>query len=218
MRPEPLTATPTVRGVRVFPRVGSGLLGATLVALAVSGCTVNGPDPVPSDPSQASASEVAGPKRPRDLELVAKPEAQLCALLTPDQQTQLDVARPRPTHKDGTNDYPGCAWMGPPGVRTGIDVSVMAVPMSLKDFKDQKLGAGFPETAGSYAVAGGFPVEQAQNGDGNEKFGCSAAVDVAEGQTMWVFTGTLMPGAVSNQQMCDQAKRAAEFAVTTLQG
>lgn len=43
------------------------------------------------------------------------------------------------------------------------------------------------------------------------------AVDVAEGQTLWAGAATLVPGTVSNQQMCGQAKQVAEFAVATLQ-
>lgn len=196
-------------------RVVCGLLGATLATLVVSGCTVNGPDPV-SPP--VSASEAAGPQRPRDLELAGKQDADLCTLLTPDQQAQLDSTRPRPLSKDGTNDYPGCTWLGPPGAQAGVDVSVMAVPMSVKDFKEQRLGSGFPETVDSYAVAGGFPAEQAQRGQGLEKLGCNVAVDVAEGQTLWVLANSRIPGSVPNQRMCDHAKRTAEFAVTTLRG
>lgn len=198
----------------MFSRVGCGLVGAAAAALVLSGCTVNGPDePLPDS---APSAENAGASRPQELAVAGKADAELCSLLTPEQQAQLDVARPGPVRKDEQNEYPGCLWLGPPGERTGMDVSVLAVPAGLAEFQEQKLGSAFPETAASYTVAGGFPAEQSQNNEGLETHGCNVAVDVAEGQTLWVLSGPLVPGEVPNQQMCEHAKQAAEFAVATL--
>ncbi|GAB3275998.1 DUF3558 domain-containing protein [Parasphingorhabdus pacifica] len=189
------------------------LVAVAMVAL-VSGCTVNGPDrpaAVPDTPTSESTAQ-----RPSDLALVGKSERQLCSLLTPEQQTELDVSRPQPVGDGGESDHPGCTWLGPPGVETGLDVSLSAVPSGLDEFKEDQLGEGFPETAASYPLAGGFPAEQAQNNAGMETFGCSVAVDVADEQTMLLHSGPLVPGAVSNARMCEHAKRAAGFAVGNL--
>ena len=199
----------------MFSRVGYGLLGAVAAALVLGGCTVNGPDEPLPDPANSGGD--TGASRPRDLAVEDRTDAELCALLIPEQQTRLDVARPRAVGEDDEKDYPGCLWTGPPGERTGLDVSIQAVPQGLAEFKEQKLGPGFPETAASYTVAGGFPAEQSQNNEGLETHGCNVAVDVADGQTLWVLSGPLVPGAVPDQQMCDHARRAAEFAVGTLQ-
>lgn len=123
-------------------RTGYGLVGMALVGLLASGCTVNGPD---AQPTPATTSEDAGPQRPRDLAFAGKQGADLCTLLTPEQQTQLNVSRPKPAAPDEYSSYPSCMWFGPPGEETGMDVSVYAVPMALKDFKDQKLGRGLPK-------------------------------------------------------------------------
>ena len=202
-----------MRGAQVPTRVHSVLIGFGLVAVTIGGCTVNGPDPAPTTSAPKPETKTS---RPKDLSLAGKQDADLCKLLTEEQQSQLRVARPRPVAKDGTNDFPGCIWSGETG-QTGYSVAVRAVPMSMADFR-AKRGDESPDTAATYAVGAGFPAAQGQRGGGFEQLGCNVDVDVADGQTLDTFVSPNVNGTMSNQDMCTKAKQAAEAAVTTLQG
>ena len=152
--------------------------------------------------------------------MAGKSREDLCALLTPDQQAALGVKPPNSNTdvggKPGEKDYPNCGWLTPAGAEPSYSVAVYAVPQAMAEWVDSN-GPAFPETEASYTVAGGFSAKQAQGGAGLEQLGCSGSVDVAQGPTLDVFFSPTLTGTMSNQQICDKAKQAAEAAVTTLQ-
>ncbi|WP_249124190.1 DUF3558 family protein [Saccharopolyspora erythraea] len=195
-------------------RIRNGLVGMAAIGLVAGGCTVNGPEsPTPATSTSAESS------RSKDLAVVGKPDADLCDLLTPEQQTALGVGGARPnaeTDELTETDYPGCAWRRPLGEEPAYGIRVYAVPEGIKDFMG-KISPAFPETEASYTVGNGFPAMQAQRGESLEQLGCMVGVDVADGQTLGVFASPGVSQVMSNQDICAKAKAAAEAAVTTLQ-
>ncbi|GAA2779586.1 DUF3558 domain-containing protein [Saccharopolyspora taberi] len=187
------------------------LLGLAAVGLLATGCTTS-PTPTPESPATSEK-----PSRPADLAVAGKPDTELCELLTAEQQSQLGVGRPTPDSEVNETTgvgFPGCGWLTPPGEDPPYDITVYAVPESTKDFMD-RLSPAFPETEASYTVAG-FPAKQAQRGESLEQLGCMVGVDVADGQTLGVFVGPGLMQVMSNKDICDKAKQAAEAAVATL--
>lgn len=196
-------------------RTGYGLVGAVVVALIASGCSANEPDAAQS-PAGGSTNVPTSSSRPSDLSLAGKPESALCALLSPEQQTQLSVENPKPVVKDGESDYKGCGWRTAIGAQPAFSISIRSIPMSLAEYKEQELGESFTPTAAKYQIAGGYPAVQSQAANGLEQLGCNVAVDVSNQETLDAFMSPDLSGTLPNQQLCDTAKQAAELAVATL--
>lgn len=187
-----------------------GLIGLVAMAAVLTGCTVNGPDPAPSEPEPTSGSgSLQLPPRPKELPIAGAQDAAVCTWLSSEQQSQLQVSRPKPAVKNG-NNYNGCAYT-PDGTGVSTGVAVRVVPEGLEPFM-----AKMPGSQPTQAI-NGFGAVQSQV-PGAEGLGCAVLVDAAEGQTLYVDLTLLSPGALNNQQMCDKAKQAAQATVTTLQG
>lgn len=198
-------------------RIQRGVLAVAAVAgLAVAGCAGEPASGGEQPPVERTTPEVS---RPAELSLAGKSEQQLCELLTPQQQDQLEVYVPETGDIEDPElelDYPNCGFLSSPGVDPSFDITILAVPKSLADFKDE-LGEPFPETAASYDISG-FPAEQMQPGAGLEGLGCHVLVDVAEGETLDVFLGNMNGSeGMTNEQMCSMAKQSAQAVVATLQ-
>ncbi|MEY8038868.1 DUF3558 domain-containing protein [Saccharopolyspora cebuensis] len=200
----------------VTGRVRYAALAVVSAALLVGGCAAEEPAP------EGATAQPEQPSRPVELPVTTMSEEQLCTLLTPEQQAELGIANPTigsstgDVRLPGNADYQHCMWGSPPDAEPSFGVIVAAIPQSLDAFTEQ-LGEPFPETAASYEVAG-FRAEQQQAGAGLEGLGCSVFVDVAEGQTLQAWGSPSLTYGLTNQQMCDLAKRVAESAVATLQG
>lgn len=198
-------------------RHGYGLIALAATAVALAGCTVNGPDPEPA-PSPTSAPEVERPSanlppRPSDLPVAGKQDTEICNWLTPAQRPSLLIGGSgRPVRKDG-NNYNGCSFLGQAG-DASFGVALRVVPEGIDSFVT-KIANAASETSTSYQI-NGFGAVQGQI-PGGEGLGCDVFVDAAEGQTLWINMMLQTPGALNNQQMCEKAKQAAEAAVTTLQ-
>ncbi|MCI2419241.1 DUF3558 domain-containing protein [Saccharopolyspora sp. K220] len=191
-------------------RLGYGLIALAAAAVALTGCTVNGPDPEPtnSTPTTEAESSLNLPQRPSELPIAGKQDSDVCTWLTSEQKAQLEAGGGRPVVKNG-NNYNGCTFLGQSG-NAQFGITLRIVPEGLAEFSKKLAGA--PETIdvnGFGAVQGQIP--------GAESLGCAVFVDAAEGQTLYVDFGLTSPGALNNQQMCERAKQAAEAAVTALQ-
>ncbi|MEU6130385.1 DUF3558 domain-containing protein [Saccharopolyspora sp. NPDC047091] len=152
------------------------------------------------------------PDRPRELPVVNKQSADVCGLLTPEQQIQVGVGR---SDAAAPGEAPGCVWLSIPGAEPDVSIEIEALNQGIDDAYDRS-GEPFPETAAAYVIEG-FPAKQGQGSAGLEALGCRVDVDVAEGQTLEVFYSPTLTGTVSNQDLCAKAKQAAEFAVSNLQ-
>ena len=201
-------------------RIQRGVLAVAAVAgLAVAGCAGEPASGGEQPPVERTTPEVG---RPAELSLAGKSEQQLCELLTPQQQDQLEVYQPTPgaEHQDMSvgsgQNYPSCGFLSVPDADKSFGIVISSIPASLADFKDE-LGEPFPETAASYDISG-FPAEQMQPGAGLEGLGCHVLVDVAEGETLDVFLGNMNGSeGMTNEQMCSMAKQSAQAVVATLQ-
>ncbi|WP_268951830.1 DUF3558 domain-containing protein [Saccharopolyspora elongata] len=194
-----------------------GLIALTAATALLAGCTVNGPDAEPtseptSTPTSGSGASLELPPRPRDLPVGGAQDAEICSWLLPEQQAQLQVARPRPAVKNG-NNYNGCIF-NPDGTGVSAGVALRVVPEGLDAFV-QKVNSA--EGSRKVLEVKGFGAVQSQIA-GAERLGCSVFVDAAQGQTLYVDLNLLASDGMDNNQMCERAKQAAEAAVTTLQG
>ncbi|MEV0697703.1 DUF3558 domain-containing protein [Saccharopolyspora sp. NPDC050389] len=193
------------------------MIALVAAAVALTGCTVNGPDP-DSEPTSTSApttknSSLDLPKRPQDLAIAGKQDAEICTWLKSEQKPSLQIGGSgRPVQKDG-NNYNGCAFLGEDG-KAQFGLALRVVPEGIQSFV-QKVNSS-PESGKTYEI-NGFGAVQGQLA-GGESLGCDVFVDAAERQTLWINMMLQTPGGMDNQQMCERAKQAAEAAVTTLQG
>lgn len=200
-------------------RHGYGLIALAATAAALTGCTVNGPDPetAPSDPTAAPAVERPSadlPPRPGNLPIAGKQDSDVCTWLTAAQKPELLIGGSgRPVQKKG-NNYNGCSFLGQAG-DASFGLALRVVPEGIDSFMTKIANTG-SDTSTSYQVKG-FGAVQGQI-PGAESLGCDVFVDAADGQTLWVNMMLQTPGGLNNQQMCEKAKQTAEAAVTTLQG
>ncbi|MBQ0927277.1 DUF3558 domain-containing protein [Saccharopolyspora endophytica] len=195
--------------MRMRTWLAAAAAGATL--LAVTGCTVNGPDPAPAPSAPAPDESMKLPQRPKDLAVAGKRDDDVCTWLSAEQQQSLRVSGAQPVIKDGDN-YNGCGYLGDTGAaRFAIGVRIVPEPIEL--FL-QKINSS-PGTRQVYEL-NGFGTVQSQIG-GGESLGCDAFIDAAQGQTVWVNMQLQTPGAMNADQMCEKAQTAAHSAVSTLQ-
>lgn len=197
-------------------RVGPVLGACAALGLVLSGCTVNGPDPVPAgEESSQPSTEPNTPKLPArtvdyDLSKVTDP----CTLLTPEQQGQLGVQRSRASEVRPPFNAVSCQFAVTEPTVYGIDVT--PIPnQGIDAILKQSAGLKEPSTAQVYTV-GGVPAYQSQP-KGASTLGCGLFLDVADGQSMEVGVTSVDRGALNNQQMCEKAKQGAEAVVATLQ-
>ncbi|MCA1188890.1 DUF3558 domain-containing protein [Saccharopolyspora sp. 6V] len=183
-----------------------------MVGFVGTGCALGGDKGQVASPDISAPAPQPAPERPRELAVVNRQSADICGLLTPEQQTQVGVGRSGPT---APGEAPGCVWLSVPGAEPDISVEIEALSKGIEGAYDRS-DEPFPDMAASYAIAG-VPAKQGQGSAGLEALGCRVDVDVAEGETLEVFYSPTLTGTVSNQDMCARAKQAAEFAVSNLQ-
>ncbi len=196
-------------------RIGYGLIALAGTAVALTGCTVNGPTPDAAPATSVPTTKNSSlnlPQRPRELAVAGKQDTEICNWLRSDQKRSVQVGGSgRPVPKNG-NNYNGCAFLGEAG-NAQFGVALRVVPEGINSFM-HKVNSS-PESETAYEI-NGFGAVQGQLA-GGESLGCDVFVDAAEGQTLWINMMLQTPGGMNNQQMCDRAKQAAEAAVTTLQ-
>ncbi|GAA2357086.1 hypothetical protein GCM10009854_39230 [Saccharopolyspora halophila] len=189
--------------------------GAVLAALglvaALSGCTVNGPDPERTERERQAGPDL--PQRPGELPVAGKRRADICGWLTAADKASIPVGEisGRPLDSDGAN-YAGCGFLGHDG-NADYGIGIRVVPEPIERFL-QQINSN-PDSRRTYRLNGHGAVQSQVWGA--ENLGCDAFVDAAEGQTLWINLMLFTPGGLDTDQMCGKAQLAAEAVVSTLQ-
>ncbi|WP_306743940.1 DUF3558 domain-containing protein [Saccharothrix yanglingensis] len=199
-------------------RSSRALVAIVAVGALLSGCTAEEPgDPSPQPtPTGGSSGSTSGSSKPtvefpaRPVEIKLDDVADACQSLTAEQQKQLkiDEAISEPQDVIDGKDSPGCSFQGNSRPLFSYEVTLIADegigywegPSNLEI--EQKTVAGF----------GAYEVRLA----GTSKFDCALAVDVADGQQLFVSFLPIGEG-FTQDQMCENAAKGAEMALTTLQ-
>ncbi|MGM1058765.1 DUF3558 domain-containing protein [Saccharothrix sp. Mg75] len=188
-----------------------------MAGAVLAGCTTQEPgDPTPRPTgTSGSAGPTSGSSKPT-VEFPARPAevtldgiADACRALTPEQQERLgiDEAISEPQDVIEGKNSPGCSFQGNSRPLFSYEVTLIADegvdywegPSNLEI--EQKTVAGF----GAYQVTL----------IGTTKGDCAVAVDVADGQQLFVSFLPIGDG-FTRDQMCENAAKGAEAALTTL--
>ncbi|TCP54159.1 uncharacterized protein DUF3558 [Tamaricihabitans halophyticus] len=189
----------------VDQRIAGVLLAVGATALLVS-CTetTTGTAGAPAGSTEASAPAL--PERPGDLPVAG---IEPCALITEQQANELQMDR----IAAGTERI---KEFGTRACRVVKDREqpyysylIMPVPSSGAD----QVLQNNPET--QLTEVGGFPTV-ATRPVGVSDVACDMAVDVADGQMVYVMIDPISDNTFDQNQLCDMAKAAAEAAVATL--
>jgi hypothetical protein len=188
---------------------------ASAAVVVLAGCTADttgDPSPQPttgaSATSGSSAPTVEFPPRPAEIKLDGVSDA--CASLTKDQQRQLkiDEAISEPQDVINGEDSPGCSFQANSRPLFSYEVALIT-----------RHGVGYWEGGGNLDVAqktvAGFGAYQITLA-GTTKNDCALAVDVADGQQLFVSFLPIGDG-FTQDDMCQNAAKGAEMALTTLQ-
>lgn len=183
----------------------------------LAGCTATNtagdPRPQPTTTADAPTSgssepTVDLPPRPKEIELGGISDA--CTSLTKDQQRQLkiDEAISEPQDVIKGKDSPGCSFQANSRPLFSYEVALIA-DEGVGYWKD---GGNLDVTRKSVAGFGAYQVTLT----GTTKGDCALAVDVADGQQLFVSFLPIGDG-FTQDQMCQNAAKGAEMALTTLQ-
>ncbi|WP_033436462.1 DUF3558 domain-containing protein [Saccharothrix sp. NRRL B-16314] len=198
-------------------RRGSKALITTIAAVTVlAGCTATN---TPGDPRpQSTATAVAPtsgsaeptvdfPPRPAEIELGGISDA--CTALTKDQQQQLkiDEAISEPQDVIKGKDSPGCSFQA--NSRPLFSYEVALVADEGVDYWED--GGNLDVVQKSVAGFGAYQITLT----GTTTADCALAVDVADGQQLFVSFLPIGDG-FTQDQMCQNAAKGAELALTTL--
>lgn len=179
--------------------------------LAATACTTTQDGtgrPATKEPTSAAVTTTtdAPSTRPRELRLDG---VDPCKVLTPDQMATLSVNRTSRNDSDivKTGDVPTCEY-------SGVDTSRVNYGVGLVTTKGIEYWRGSGNVDVERFDIGGYPAVQLTL-TGTDEFDCAVSLDVADGQQLYVDFSAI--GAKPTQeQMCDNAKKAAELALATL--
>lgn len=193
-------------------RLAKTLVVTGLVAVAVVGCTATGGNPTPA-PTTTTAAKTTTSAPASDRPAVVKLDGlDPCKALTADNQKQLGTSRAEPESSDlipGATSK-ACAFENAPG--SGGLFSYIVDLVTDKGI-DYWKGSGNQDVKPT--KVSGFPAKQVTF-KGTNKFECSVAVDVADGQQL--FVQFLPIGRDESQDaLCQKANKSAELALATLQ-
>lgn len=186
---------------------------ATAAVMAVAaGCTGNGvggtPAPVSGTGSTSSSSSSSAevPKRPLDLKLDG---VDPCKLITASQMAEIKVAEAVPDQIEVSDlgKAPGCFY------ENGLKYGYTVVMVKNRDIRSWLDGGG--NTTSKLVDVSGFGAAEITF-TGTEGVDCTVAVDVADGQALYMSYDPGTQKGETQQQMCGNAKRAATLAVETL--
>ncbi|GAA1349800.1 DUF3558 domain-containing protein [Saccharothrix algeriensis] len=170
------------------------------------------PDPSAVGASESGATETAAPspQRPKEIKLEG---VDPCSLVSKEQREQWGAPRVenRPTEVvKGAGASPSCSFVTGAGVQPSFSYNLSLITGK---------GVEYWTSTGNLDVAekevGGYPAKQV-NFKGTSKTDCFVAVDVADGQQLYV---QFLPISriFSQDQMCQNAAKGAETALATLQ-
>ena len=189
-------------------RTSTGLVSAAvlLVALSACGTDVAGKPTATGTPTSTSQQQGSTPPRPAELKVDG---VDACKLLTAAQMAEVKVATAAPDQFESVDDkkQPGCFY------ENGNNYSYIVLPATNKGIDYWLEGSG-NVTAKPVDVTGYGAAEITFIGA--EKVDCAVAVDVAEGQQLYVSYKPRVKKDESQQQMCANAKKAASLALETL--
>ena len=188
------------------------IVAAASVLAATAACTSNGVGGTPSPTSggsptsNSSSSEVEVPKRPLDLKVNG---VDPCKLITAAQMDDLKVAEAVPDQIEVSDlgKQSGCFYEN--GTKYGYTV----VGLTNRDIRGWLDGGG--NTTSKLLDVAGFGAAQIVL-TGTEGVNCAVAVDVSDGQALYVNYSPTTQKGESQEQMCANAKKAATLAVETL--
>ncbi|WP_433266459.1 DUF3558 domain-containing protein [Actinosynnema sp. CS-041913] len=152
-----------------------------------------------------TTTESTGAARPRELKVDG---VDPCKLLTADQMAQLKVTRSSRNDTDivKTGEVPTCEFRG--DLSTNYGVAVIAD-------KGIDYWTGKGNTDVSESEVAGFAAKQISLS--GVEADCAVAVDVADGQQLYVDFLPVGSKKPSKDEMCRNVAQGAEFALTTLQ-
>ncbi|MEU4448339.1 DUF3558 domain-containing protein [Actinosynnema sp. NPDC050801] len=199
-------------------RSSRALVATTLAAAVVlGGCTTtkNPGDANPQPTTATGAPETTGSSRatvdfpPRPAEIKLDGISDACTALTAEQQRELkiDEAISEPQDVIDGKESPGCSFQTNSRPLFSYEITLIA---------DE--GVGYWEGGGNLAVVqksvAGFGAYQVTLA-GTSKGDCALAVDVADGQQLFV---SFLPigDNFTQDEMCQNATKGAEMALTTL--
>ncbi|WP_181320180.1 DUF3558 domain-containing protein [Saccharothrix carnea] len=196
---------------------GKAFIALLLVAGAVlAGCTQKTPGDANSTTTANETTAASGtseptvefPRRPSEIKLDGIADA--CVTLTKDQQRELgiDQALSEPMDVIEDREMPGCSFRANSRPLFSYEVTLIS---------DE--GAGYWQSGGNLDViqktVAGYGALQVTLA-GTTKGDCALAVDVADGQQLFVSFLPIGDG-FTQDQMCQNAAKGAEMALTTLQ-
>ncbi|MGW4207905.1 DUF3558 domain-containing protein [Lentzea sp. NPDC004789] len=188
------------------------IMAVASVLLAGTACTGNsvGGTPSPtsggSPTSKSSTSNVDVPKRPANLKLNG---VDPCKLLTASQMSEIKVAQATSDQVEVSDlgKQPGCFY------ENGLKYTYMVVGLTNRDIRSWLNGGG--NTTSKLVDVGGFGAAQITL-TGTEGVNCAIAVDVSDGQALYVNYSPTTQKSETQDQLCGNAKKAATLAVDTL--
>lgn len=193
-------------------RFRAGLVLAVAASLLLVGCTAEEPgDPRPGSGDGSTSGTSDAPtttrsSRPKEIKLDG---LDACQVLTADQMKQLSVAEPVLQEQDlsGIGEFPLCDYSSTSLPRFGYGVGLVTS-------KGIEHWQGNGNVDVERTEVSGYPAAQVVL-TGTDNVMCSVAVDVADGQQLLVDFNPLGDD-FSQEQMCQNAKKAAELALVTL--
>lgn len=183
---------------------------AAFVVIAASACTTVGekgsPSPEPTNTSTAGSTPPV-PQRPAELKLNG---VDPCKLLTAAHMDEIKVAESKADQMEVGNlgPAPGCRY------RNGVQYSYSIILIANKDVREWLDGSAGNITTKLVDVSGYGAAQITFTGV--ETAGCSIAVDVADGKALYVDYRPTTKKGESQEQQCDNAKKAATLALGTL--
>lgn len=177
-----------------------------LALLAAAGCASEVPAPQPA-PEVAPTVSPLGP-RPQTLSLA---EIDPCALLTAAQVSALNVHAGQPGEDNDGLGSRDCIWSTSPDTPDIAWIARATLRRGAEWYRASVTGADVVQVAG-------YPAVQTVSNVGDPDTQCVLAVDVAQGQSLWVQFDNMdkdYPG-MNHQRACQLARQAAESMVTNL--
>ncbi|MEV0676769.1 DUF3558 domain-containing protein [Actinosynnema sp. NPDC050436] len=194
-------------------RLAKGIVAALVATAAVSACTSGSTGGTATPATQTTSSDAptttskAPSTRPKEIKLDG---VDPCTLLTSAQQAELkiDEAESDPAKIIQNTTSPSCSYTNNSAKAFGYHVTLVTTE-----------GIGYwdgsgnldvsPKTVAGYDAAQIF-LKGTSTGD------CSITLDVADGQQLYVQFLPLSPKAFTQDEMCQNATKGAESALSTL--
>lgn len=178
---------------------------ALFAVSACSGDLPGKPSPTQNSSSSSNAGSAALPKRPSELKLDG---VDPCKLLTASQMQEIKVAEARPLQMKAVDGEPspGCSY------DNSLQYSYSVATVTGKGVEFWRSGGNVDTKTGEVAGFGAVQITFL----GTDSVDCALALDVADGQQLFLEYSPTTKKGESQQQLCDNVKKAAGLALETL--